>query len=78
MERKKYFTFKECADLLSLEDLKRLYTYIETDSPEKIEMLIKGWFQEWNNIRMPDLFYLKIPRPLQGPWNVFIILGKKL
>lgn len=59
-KEKKYFTFKECADLLSMEDLKRLYTYIETDSPEKIEMLIKGWFQEWNNIRMPDLFYLKI------------------
>ncbi|AEJ52849.1 hypothetical protein Ssal_00468 [Streptococcus salivarius 57.I] len=25
-----------------------------------------------------DLFLKKFPRPLQGPWKTFIILGKKI
>lgn len=57
---KKYFTFKNCTDLVSTDDLKKLYAYMETDSPEKIEKLVEKWFQEWSSISMPDLFYLKL------------------
>lgn len=59
-KEQRYCVFQDCTDLISVEDLKKLYTYIETDSPIKAEKLIRMWFQEWNNMRIPDLFYIKI------------------
>lgn len=60
-EREKiYSRFEGALTPISIEDLKKLYTYIETDSPGKLESLICGWFDNWKNVNLLDLFYLKL------------------
>ena len=52
--------FEGIANPISMEDLKKLYAYIETDSPAKVEELVDHWFENWKNINFMDLFYLKL------------------
>ncbi len=60
-QRKKvYSRLEEGAASVSMEDLSKLYTYIETNSPDKMETLIRSWFEKWKNVNLLDLLYLKL------------------
>lgn len=59
-KEKMYSRFEGMVSSITMEELKKLYTYIETDSPAQMENLINIWFEKWTNINFMDLFYLKL------------------
>lgn len=59
-QEKIYSRFEDTVTPISIDDLKKLYTYIETDSPGKLEELIQSWFEKWKNVNLLDLLYLKL------------------